>query len=64
MMKRIIKDKVTEMLHKFPLAKNLARKKFISNFLLGMIDSKKVQFGEIALHIESDSKPESIERQI
>ncbi len=37
MMKRIIKDKVTEMLHKFPLAQNLARKKFISSFLLGMI---------------------------
>lgn len=63
-MKSIIKDKVIEILNKVPLARNLARKKFIGNFLLGLIDSRKVQFDEIALHIESDAKPESIERQI
>ncbi len=63
-MKKIIKDKVIKLLGKIPLAKNLARKKFISSFLLGLIDSKKVQFKEIALHIESEAKPESIERSI
>jgi hypothetical protein len=31
---------------------------------LGLIDSKKVQFQEIALHIESDARVESIERNI
>lgn len=63
-MKQIIRDKVTELLDKIPLAKNLARKKFISAFLLGLIDSKKVQFNEIALHIASEAKPASIERNI
>lgn len=63
-MKRIIKDKVIELLGKIPLAKNLARKKFISSFLLGLIDSRKVQFKEVAIHIESDAKHESVERNI
>ena len=63
-MKRIIKDKVIELLDKIPLAKNLARKKFISSFILGLIDSKKVQFNEIAIHIESEAKLESVERNI
>lgn len=43
---------------------SLARKKFISSFLLGVIDSRKIQFNEIALHIESDAKTESVERTI
>jgi hypothetical protein len=51
-------------LGKIPLATNLARKKFISSFILGLIDSKKVQFQEIAIHIESDAKLESVERNI
>jgi hypothetical protein len=59
-MQNIIKDKVIKILDKVPLAKNLARKKFISNFLLGLINSRKVQFEEISLHIESGSKPQSI----
>lgn len=63
-MKKTIRDEVTRLLHKIPLAKNLARKKFISSFLLGLIDSKKIQFQEIALHIESKAKLDSIERTI
>jgi len=42
----------------------LARKKFISDFLTGLLESKKVQFQEIALHIDSPAKNESIERKI
>jgi hypothetical protein len=63
-MKRIIKDKVTELLDTIPLAKNLARKKFIASFVLGLVDSRKVQFSEVALHLESKAKFESIERNI
>lgn len=63
-MKKIIKNEVINLLAKIPLAKNLARKKFISSFLLALVDSKKVQFQEIALHIESDAKLESVERTI
>lgn len=63
-MKKIIRDEIIKLFAKIPLATNLARKKFISSFLLGIIDSRKVQFNEIALHIESDAKTESIERTI
>ena len=63
-MKKIIKDEVINLLGKIPLAKNLARKKFISAFLLALLDSKKVQFQDIALHIDSEAKLESVERNI
>ena len=63
-MKKIIRDEVIKLLNKIPLAQNLARKKFISSFLLGIIDSRKVQFREVALHIESEAKVESVERTI
>jgi len=63
-MKQIIRDEVIKLLDKIPLAKNLARKKFISSFVLGLIDSRKVQFNEVAIHIESSAKLESVERNI
>lgn len=63
-MNKIINDEVTELLNKIPLAENLARKKFISSFLLGIINSRKVQFQEVALHIPSKAKVESVERTI
>lgn len=63
-MKRIISDEVTKLLHKIPLAQNLARKKFISSFLMGILDSRKIQFQEVALHMESTAKVESVERNI
>ena len=63
-MNQIIKDQITKLLGKIPLAKNLARKKFISSFILGLIDSRKVQFQEIALHVKSEAQLESVERNI
>lgn len=63
-MKRIISDEVTKLLYKIPLAKNLARKKFISSFLMGILDSRKIQFEEVALHMASTAKVESVERNI
>ena len=63
-MKRIINDQVTNLLYKIPLAKNLARKKFISSFLLGIIDSRKIQFQEVAIHMQSTAKVDSVERTI
>ena len=63
-MKEIINAKVIEIFNIVPLATNLARKKFISAFLLGLIDSRKVQFKEIALHMSSTAKDESVERKI
>jgi len=63
-MKKIISDEITKVLYKILLAENLARKKFISSFLLGIIDSRKTQFHEVALHIRSTAKVESVERTI
>ena len=47
-----------------PLAKNLARQNFISEFTLGVIKSRNVQFKEVGLHFTTDSKVESNERRI
>jgi hypothetical protein len=63
-MKKNIIDEVTKLFDKIPLAKNLSRKKFISSFLMGLLDSRKVQFQEIALHIESEAKLASVEGNI
>jgi len=40
-MKEIIKAQVIEIFSKVPLIDNLARKKFFTSFLLGLIDSRK-----------------------
>lgn len=63
-MKEIIKAQVIEIFDKVPLIKNMARKKFFTSILLGMIDGRKVQFKEIAIHIESKAKLDSVERNI
>ncbi|MDJ1496692.1 hypothetical protein QNI19_27410 [Cytophagaceae bacterium DM2B3-1] len=41
-MKTIIGEQVIEILDTVPLAKNLAREIFISSFVLGWIESRKV----------------------
>ena len=63
-MKQIIRAKITELLFTIPLAKNLARKKCIADILTAMIDGRKVQFHELALHMGGRAKVESAERRI
>lgn len=63
-MRKLIRDEIIKIFDKIPLAKNLSRKKFIGDFLIGMLESRKVQFKEIALHIESAAALESVERRI
>ncbi|NBB28902.1 hypothetical protein [Cellulophaga sp. BC115SP] len=63
-MKEFIHDKVTKILFTIPLATNLARKKTISDILLGLIESRKVQFHEIALYVAGKVKTASTERRI
>ncbi|MDJ1471461.1 hypothetical protein [Xanthocytophaga flava] len=63
-MKTIIGEQVIEILDTVPLAKNLACKIFISSFVLGWIESRKVQFREVDLHMESKSKVDSAQRRI
>lgn len=47
---------VTEILSKVPIVKNLARKKFISQFTLGLIQSRNVQFCQVAQHLNDEAK--------
>ena len=39
-----LSDQITKILSKAPIVKNLARKKFIAQFTLGVIKSRNVQF--------------------
>ena len=63
-MKDIIGSKIKNLFSKIPLAKNLARQTFISEFTLGVIKSRNVQFKEVGLHFTTDAKVESTERRI
>ena len=63
-MKNIIVSKIKNLFLEIPLAKNLARQTFISEFTLGVIKSRNVQFKEVGLHFTTDSKVESTERRI
>jgi Transposase DDE domain len=59
-----IKCKVIEIFDVVSSSINLARKKFMVGFILALIDSKKVQFHEVALAMNTGAKLESRERQI
>ena len=64
LMKSIISSKIKNLFSQIPLAKNLARQTFISEFTLGVIKSRNIQFKEVGLHFTTDSKVESTERRI
>ena len=55
-MKQSLTAEVTEILSKVPIVKNLARKKFISQFTLGLIQSRNVQFCQVAQHLNDEAK--------
>lgn len=63
-MKDFIDSKISDLFLMIPLAKNLARKKFISEFTLGIIKSRNVQFKEVGLTFTTDAKVASNERRI
>jgi hypothetical protein len=46
------------------LAKNVARQKFIVEILLALLECKKIQFNELALHINSEALEVSTERRL
>lgn len=50
-MKQCLIDKITTLLHGSPLVSNLARKKFVARFIIGLINSRKVQFPAVAQHL-------------
>jgi len=63
-MKQCFVDKITEILGEFSIVENLARKKFISEFVVGLIQSRNVQFCEVAQHLRDSAKIGSNEVRI
>lgn len=63
-MKQYFTDKVTEILHKVSIVDNLARKKFISMFIIALIKSRNVQFNRIAHHLNDEAQIDSNEVRI
>lgn len=63
-MTELIKNKIRQIFEISEIAKNLARRKFILEMLLGIISARNVQFNEISLHILSRAKTASTERRI
>ncbi len=59
-----IRNKIKNCLLFLQIKANLARKKFIVEIILAIIASRKIQFQEISLHIESEAKVDSTERRI
>jgi len=63
-MNQRLTDEITSVLSKAQVVTNLARKKFLGLFVLGLIKSRKVQFCEIAQHLNDDAKLVSNEVRI
>lgn len=63
-MKQSLKNEITTILHSAPIVKNLARKKFVAAFVLALIQSRNVQFCELAQHFSTDVKLASNENRI
>ena len=63
-MKQCLIAKITTLLQQVPVVQHLARKKFIARFILGLIKSRKVQFCEVAQHLNDSVKTASNETRI
>ena len=63
-MKQSLINEITDVLQKLPIVTNLARKKFVSHFVVGLIKSRNVQFCEIAQHLNDKAKIASNENRI
>lgn len=55
-MKKLFSSKIKEIFDKVEIVRNLARKKFIFSFVLGLIKSRKVQFCEVAEYLNEKAK--------
>lgn len=63
-MKQSLIDQISKCLGEVPIVKNLSRKKFICQFVLGLIKSRNVQFCEVAQHLNDEAKLSSNEVRI
>ena len=63
-MNQRLESEITSVLSKFPIVKNLSRKKFICSFILGLIKSRNIQFCSVAQHLNFKAKLSSNEVRI
>ena len=63
-MKQCLSAKITTLLQHLPVVRNLARKKFVGQFIIGLLKSRNVQFCEVAQHLNDAAKPASNETRI
>ena len=63
-MKQSLVNKITAILQQVPLVQHLSRKKFIAQFILGVIKSRNVSFCEVAHHLNDHVKMASNETRI
>ena len=63
-MKQCFSAKITTLLQHLPVVRNLARQKFVGQFVIGLLKSRNVQFCEVAQHLNDAAKPASNETRI
>lgn len=63
-MKQRLSAKITTLLRHAPVVRNLARQKFVSQFLIALLKSRNVQFCEVAQHLNDAVKLASNETRI
>jgi hypothetical protein len=63
-MKQSLKYEITQILHSAPIVDNLARKNFIAQFVMALIQTRKVQFCELAQVLNEDVKTTSNQNRI
>ncbi len=63
-MKQSLIDEITNVLQKVPIVENLARKKFVSQYIIALVKSRNVQFCEVAQHLNDSVKLASNETRI
>lgn len=63
-MKQGLIDKITTVLRQVPLVAHLSRKKFVAAFVIGLVKSRKVQFCDVAHHLNDAVKVASNETRI
>ena len=63
-MKQCLIDKITTVLQRVPVVAHLSRKKFVARFIIALIKGRKVQFCEVAHHLNDAVKLASNETRI
>jgi len=62
--KQRLSAKITALLQHAPVVHNLARQKFVAQFLIALVKSRNVQFSEVAQHLNDAVKVASNETRI